>query len=227
MPVGQRSYEQTAAPVDWQFTRSDLDPLPRRLEEHEHPVRARGVPEVDGAGDLGPRCGAGLALQHPVPWPGLLPGRPLAVFGGWSPQLLDDEMPTAANVPSRWPQAVVNDLNNRYFAESAAQIGTEETNDFIFGPLQNALRQALYDEINNGVITEAIPLGNLPNHPVLRKNPGANAARLRELLGNPPGAAGLAVQALRDLLSWRPRWPSRARPCPGSSRSTSSVASLC
>ena len=36
----QRRYEQTAAPFDWHFTRSDLDRLLRRLEEHEHPARA-------------------------------------------------------------------------------------------------------------------------------------------------------------------------------------------
>jgi hypothetical protein len=35
----QRRYEQTAAPFDWHFTRSDLDRLLRRLEEHEHPAR--------------------------------------------------------------------------------------------------------------------------------------------------------------------------------------------
>ncbi|HEY4789751.1 MAG TPA: hypothetical protein VIJ05_00230 [Actinomycetes bacterium] len=36
----QRRYEQTAVPFDWQFTRSDLDRLLRRLEEHDHPTRA-------------------------------------------------------------------------------------------------------------------------------------------------------------------------------------------
>ena len=36
----QRRYQQTAVPFDWQFTRSDLDRLLRRLEEHEHPARA-------------------------------------------------------------------------------------------------------------------------------------------------------------------------------------------
>jgi choline dehydrogenase-like flavoprotein len=189
-----------------------LEGGPLALPEHVQnmPLQGLGVPPATSIAQLRsqgldgqPRAEVwGLAWHSSTPFPGLaycLAGRSL-YFGGWSPQLLDDEMPTAANAPSRWPQAVVNDLNNRYFAESAAQIGTEETNDFIFGPLQNALRQALYDGINNGVITEAIPLGNLPNHPVLRKNPGANAARLRELLGNPPGAAGLGVQALRDLL---------------------------
>jgi hypothetical protein len=34
-----RSYEQTAAPFDWQFTRLDLDRLLRRLEQHEHHAR--------------------------------------------------------------------------------------------------------------------------------------------------------------------------------------------
>jgi Subtilase family len=189
-----------------------LESGPLALPEHVQnmPLQGLGVPPATSIAQLRsqgldgqPRAEVwGLAWHSSTPFPGLaycLAGRSLH-FGGWSPQLLNDEMPTAANAPSRWPQAVVNDLNNRYFAESAAQIGTEETNDFIFGPLQNALRQALYDGINNGAITEAIPLGNLPDHPVLRSNPGANAARLRELLDNPAGAGGLSVQELRNLL---------------------------
>jgi hypothetical protein len=36
----QHRYEQTAAPFDWHFTRSDLDRLLRRLEEHEQLARA-------------------------------------------------------------------------------------------------------------------------------------------------------------------------------------------
>jgi choline dehydrogenase-like flavoprotein len=189
-----------------------LEGGPLALPEHVQnmPLQGLGVPPATSIAQLRsqgldgqPRAEVwGLAWHSSTPFPGLaycLAGRSL-FFGGWSPQLLDDEMPTAANAPSRWPQAVVNDLNNRYFAESAAQIGTEETNDFIIGPLQNALRQALYDGINNGAITEAIPLANLPDHPVLRSNPGANAARLRELLGNPPGTGGVSVQELRNLL---------------------------
>jgi choline dehydrogenase-like flavoprotein len=189
-----------------------LEAGPLALPEHVQnmPLQGLGVPPATSIAQLRsqgldgqPRAEVwGLAWHSGTPFPGLaycLAGRSL-YFGGWSPQLLDDEMPTAANAPSRWPQAVVNDLNNRYFAESAAQIGTEETNDFIFGSLQNALRQALYDGISNGAITEAIPLDNLPNHPVLRNNPNANAATLRQLLGNPPGAGGLSVQELRNLL---------------------------
>jgi hypothetical protein len=34
-----------------------------------------------------------------------------------------------------------HDLNQRYFREAAEQIGTAETNDFIFGELPNALRK--------------------------------------------------------------------------------------
>jgi DDE superfamily endonuclease len=36
----QRRYEQTAAPFDWRFTRSDLDRLLHRLAEHEQLARA-------------------------------------------------------------------------------------------------------------------------------------------------------------------------------------------
>jgi hypothetical protein len=36
----QRRYEQTAAPFDWRFTRSDLDRLLRRLDQHAQLTRA-------------------------------------------------------------------------------------------------------------------------------------------------------------------------------------------
>ena len=36
----QRRYEQTAAPFNWRFTRSDLDRLLHRLDEHEQLARA-------------------------------------------------------------------------------------------------------------------------------------------------------------------------------------------
>jgi choline dehydrogenase-like flavoprotein len=190
-----------------------LEGGPLALPEHVQnmPLQWLGVPppatsiaELRSLGqDRRPRAEVwGLAWHSSTRFPGLaycLGGRSL-FFGGWSPQLLDDEMPIAANAPSRWPQAVVNDLNNRYFAESAAQIGTEETNDFISGSLQNALRQALFSGIDNGDIDDAIALDNLPDHPVLRKHPKATAMRLRELLGNPPGTGDLKVQDLKNLL---------------------------
>src|SRR4051794_6784694 len=51
-------------------------------------------------------------------------GRSLT-WGGWSPELLDEEM-------TAWPNAARTDLRNRYFAESSRQIGVKETNDFIY-----------------------------------------------------------------------------------------------
>jgi hypothetical protein len=36
----ERRYQQTAAPFDWRFTRSDLDRLLRRLDDHEQLARA-------------------------------------------------------------------------------------------------------------------------------------------------------------------------------------------
>jgi choline dehydrogenase-like flavoprotein len=76
-------------------------------------------------------------------------------FGGWSPQLLDAEMP--ANL---WPSPVVQDLNNTYFAQAAEQIGVDKTNDFVFGAMHEGLRQLLFDGL--GTVADAIPLAQLP-----------------------------------------------------------------
>src|SRR5215213_86215 len=123
-----------------------LEGGPMALPEHVQnmPLQWLGVPppatsiaELRSQGlDGQPRAEVwGLAWHSSTRFPGLaycLGGRSL-FFGGWSPQLVNEEMPTAAGAPSPWPQPVVNDLNGRYFAESARQIGTEETNDFVFG----------------------------------------------------------------------------------------------
>src|SRR5215472_9849825 len=101
----------------------------------------------------------GLPWHSPMPFTGLafcVGGRSL-YFGGWSPQLLDEEM-------VGWPQAVIDDLNNTCFRQASEQIGTNETNDFIFGDLHTALRQVLFDGIQNGDVSDAIPLSELPNH---------------------------------------------------------------
>src|SRR5437879_8927803 len=85
---------------------------------------------------------------------------------GWSPQLLDAEMPA-----DRWPQAVRDDLNKPlpggaagYFQQSAEQIGVTETNDFIFGAMHEKLRQVLFDGIQAGNVSAAIPLTQIPEH---------------------------------------------------------------
>lgn len=101
----------------------------------------------------------GLPWHSATTFPGLaycMGGRSL-FFGGWSPQLLDSELPA-----SSWTSAVVNDLNSRYFREASEQIGTNVTNDFINGSLHEALRQILAQGINNNKITDAVPLAQLP-----------------------------------------------------------------
>src|SRR5437660_3095170 len=79
-----------------------------------------------------------------VPWKSTTPFKGLAYclggrslyWGGWSPRLLDAEV-------ASWPPGVVADLKSRYFDESTKQIGVDDTNDFLFGELHNALRRHL------------------------------------------------------------------------------------
>ena len=104
----------------------------------------------------------GLPWRTDVPqgFPGLaycIGGRSL-FFGGWSPELLDAEMP--ADV---WPSQVIQDLKAKYFPGAAAQIGVDQTNDFIFGAMHEGLRQLLFDGL--GTVAEAIPLDQLPPPP--------------------------------------------------------------
>ncbi len=106
-------------------------------------------------------------------------------WGGWSPRLLDEEMTT-------WPPATVADLQARYFVESSQQIGVDDTNDFIFGELQNKLRQQLFEKL--GAIAAAIPLTQLPPSPLLR--PGADLGQLLGLTDT----TGLSTQDLLNML---------------------------
>lgn len=118
-----------------------------------------------------------------VPWKSTIPFKGLAYtlggrslyWGGWSPRLLDEEVTT-------WPATTMSDLRSRYFDESTRQIGVDDTNDYIFGELQNALRQRLFETI--GTIADVIPLDDLPRSPLMR--PGADPA---QLLGLPSGGA--------------------------------------
>jgi choline dehydrogenase-like flavoprotein len=134
----------------------------------------------------------GLPWRTDVPggFPGLayaLGGRSL-FFGGWSPRLLDSELPADA-----WPAAVVDELNGPmasaapgYFAQAAAQIGTDVTNDFIFGPLHEAMRDQLKQGIDAGDVSDAIPLAQLPLNLIGVPNAQADLFKLE---------APLAVQA--------------------------------
>jgi choline dehydrogenase-like flavoprotein len=111
-------------------------------------------------------------------------------FGGWSPRLLDEEMP-----PAKWPAPVVTALKQKYFGEAAKQIGTDASNDFIQGPLQDALRKILATGIKNGKVRYAIPLAQLPLY-------------LTNVAPNPPDElkleAPLAVQGTPPLPGFFP-----------------------
>jgi len=82
-------------------------------------------------------------------------------FGGWSPRLLPSELPATI-----WPAAMVAALtaSGGYFDVSADQIGTSATNDFIFGPMHEAMREQLKNGIDGNAVADAIPLASLPSH---------------------------------------------------------------
>src|SRR5688572_19043765 len=132
-----------------------LDAGPMVLPEHQQNLPVLGG-DIDGLvrdvpwdadGKLGFR-GAGLRV--------MLGGRS-AFFGGWSPQLLDNEKHT--EMPrSRWPDSVVTELKDVYFPRAAEQLAVDETNDFIFGPLHEILRTRLAGGIDGGEVDEAVPL---------------------------------------------------------------------
>lgn len=112
----------------------------------------------------------GLAWHSNERFPGLaycVGGRSL-YWGGWSPQLLDSEMPTTGASP--WPLAVVDDLKGRFFAEANEQLGSIEANDFINGKLHSVMRERLLAALDGGAIPSAFELDELPlqiQHPPL------------------------------------------------------------
>ena len=118
-------------------------------------------------------------------------------WGGWAPRLLDAEMTT-------WPAATVQALNNRYFGEATRQIGVDDTNDFIFGELQNVMRKQLFDGL--GTVDGAIPLAALPTSPLLEG--GGDPVALLGL----PNAGGLSPDDLRNLLKLEAPLAVQAKP---------------
>lgn len=146
-----------------------LDAGPLSLPEHVQnmPMIGLGVPAA-ATGDPGPRAEVwGLPWRSTVAFPGLaytLGGRSV-YFGGWAPELLESE--TAS-----WPASVRTELRNPlpggasgYFRQASEQIGVTEANDFISGPLHEALRRRLYDGIRANRVSGAIPL-NSPDLPL-------------------------------------------------------------
>jgi hypothetical protein len=145
----------------------------------------------------------GLPWHSPQKFPGLaycIGGRSV-YWGGWSPELLTSELPSA------WPADVVKELraielvdgSSGYFSQASGQIGVTETNDFIFGDLHRALRAQLRDGL--AAVTDAMPLGSLPDHPAVRfSKPTPTAAELLVMLGEPPSTTPSPLQKLKDEL---------------------------
>jgi len=145
-----------------------LEAGPLVLTEHVQNLPALGL-DPPGPTEIDP--GVPRAEIWGLPWrsdvefgfPGLaycIGGRSV-FFGGWSPQLLDTQADT--EMPrDQWPGDMVNALNDTYFGEAATQIGADEANDFIDGPMHRALRQQLVDGINSGQVPGAIKPAELP-----------------------------------------------------------------
>jgi hypothetical protein len=91
--------------------------------------------------------------------PFCLGGRSL-YFGGWSPELLDSET-------QQWPAELMTELRRRpdgYFQQASEQIGTSRTNEYIHGPLHDALRRQLFEAVDNSDIPNVFPLAEIPQH---------------------------------------------------------------
>ena len=141
----------------------------------------------------------GIPWKSAIPFKGLaytLGGRSL-FWGGWSPQLLNEEMAT-------WPATTVADLNGRYFDESSRQIGVDEANDFISGELQNGLRRQLFDNLAS--VPNVFSLDALPPSPLLK--PGSDPAQLLGLTST----GGLSQADLLNLLKLEAPLAVQARP---------------
>jgi choline dehydrogenase-like flavoprotein len=167
-----------------------LEGGPFLLPEHFQNLPVLGLNVGDPRMDHQPQNEVwGLAWNAGIPFPGLaycLGGRSV-YWGGWSPRLLDSELPS--NV---WPKAVLDDLTPNdlpdgrkgYFRQASDQIGVTETNDFIFGKLHNAMRRQLFEALKAGSISEAMDLAVLPDHPAVEyRDTPASLSDLAALLG--------------------------------------------
>ena len=170
-----------------------LEGGPFVLPEHVQNAPVLGLGAGDPRKDHLPQkevWGLAWNSSDPIGFPGLaycVGGRSV-FWGGWSPRLLDSELPT--NV---WPKAVLDDLTPKnlpdgrkgYFRQSSDQIGVTETNDFIFGDLHRAMRKQLFDGLST--ITDAMDLAGLPDHPAVEYgNTPTTVDGLAKLLGIDP-----------------------------------------
>ena len=171
-----------------------LEAGPFVLPEHVQNLPMLGLNVPDPVlTDPGPRCEV-----WGLPWISDIPGGTIGLayclggrsiyWGGWSPRLLTEETPSPP-----WPSAALVDLNGGYIKDAADQLGASAANEFVFGPLQNTLRQLLFEAAP--AIADLIPLAELPDYPAVPINPDRHL--LLDLLGlprdtpNPPGDGDL------------------------------------
>jgi choline dehydrogenase-like flavoprotein len=159
---------------------------------------ATSIAALKTAGQFGPDRPQqevwGLPWHSSHNFPGLaycVGGRSL-YWGGWSPELLEEELPSPP-----WPQEVIHELraaalpdgSHGYFHQASDQIGTSQTNDFIFGDLQRAAREQLAAGLKANQVAEAMDLAAMPDHPAVRyASAPPTLEQLAALLGLPSGA---------------------------------------
>ena len=143
-------------------------------------------------------------------------------WGGWSPELLKEELPD-------WPTSVVDALTKPvsiqgqatndpgYFQQSAEQIGSADTNDFIYGPLHTALRAQLAKGLKTSggtTIISNLPLSTWPDHPRVRYLGSATDALLRDML-QLDASSPLTTAEMKDLLKVEAPLAVQSRTDPG------------
>jgi len=182
-----------------------LEAGPFTLPEHfQNMPFLGGTPDFRVPWDSHPALGyAGLLFT--------IGGRSLA-WGGWSPQLLDQEF-------KNWPSSVVAELTSPsaastspYFLQSGDQIGVTDSNDFIFGRLHTALRRQLFDGLGSPTAApHAIKLALLPDHPAVRYFGLDAVGDLAVAAGagsggstTTTGTSAISDAQLRDLLGFKP-----------------------
>ncbi|HEY8468022.1 MAG TPA: family 16 glycoside hydrolase [Longimicrobiales bacterium] len=103
----------------------------------------------------------GLPWHSNVEFPGLaycVGGRSL-FWGGWAPEPLPAELPQ-----DRWPPEVVRELfaQEGLLRRAAGETGVSAANDFLAGPLHRVLRQRLFEALQAGQVSDALPLSEVP-----------------------------------------------------------------
>ena len=179
------------------------------------PEHVQNMPFLGGAPDLRVPW-----VNHPaLNYSGLIfaiGGRSLT-WGGWSPELLDEEM-------TAWPPTTRNGTASTiahagYFAQSSRQIGVKETNDFIYGPLHTALRKQLHAGLKVAGNETGFTFADLLDHPAVRYpdpgEPPISAALLRDWLGSARQRHHARSPSCASFSNSKRRSPSQSTTLPG------------